>query len=590
MGIKFYQKCLPARRSFGTLKTLLNSSFNIYTNNSVVSSNEFFSEVYLMNKKLMYYMYDYFRLNDWSYKQKKKIGCLFPACYSQLVFKFCVLLNNFDYISIPTPIKKAKQMKQKYSFYIAENNIDLILCHPFYKHYIEEISFNLQIPFLICYDKPDILSHEEYVEDLNEGRENFAKKFMHGQKKCEDYINGKKNALNQINSIHFDNHSLENNNDYFVEDKDGFFGNREGLNIRKNNVSFHLQLSKENECDKSIKFSLSNILKQSKIFTNFMQINGKEDNVLVCSPANNIQYFDILFNLIYTGATIVFPEISVNKVLNNNSYMEWFKNHMKNKNNNFSVHNLIIKNDFVDDTFDFIDGSSLFEEILNMEKGISTIVCNNYLIRDFILFFENCPINNVTKEEFIQKKANKVRSILINGNEIMPGIHKKYVEKIKKIFINAKIFQRYVVQEIGTICVMELGKLEEELIPYERKIAGYVLPNINIEIDTKTNILKIKSENIFTEYYNNSKLTSTSFDKSGFFKTKYIASITENSLLKIDGIYNGTENLPDEYYLYFKQRRDKMEKHPPGYLKRVRLHGQIWGNFHADKRNWKRKF
>ncbi|SBT76660.1 conserved Plasmodium protein, unknown function [Plasmodium ovale] len=594
-----YSRCLIRRRRFGTVQTLLNSSFNIYANKCIVPSGDFFREVYLMNNKLLYYVNDYFKLSNYPNKGENKIGCLFPPCYSQLIFKFCILLNNFDYISIPTPIKKSKQTKQKYSFYIAENNIDLILCHPFYKHYIEDISFNLQIPFLICYDKPDILSHDEYLEDLREGRENFARKFEHYFKREEDYSDDEKKAVEEMKKMYLIGYTPGKNYNYncdsslvkenkFAENVDEIRSERDIIQ-RGTDISFHLQLSKQNECDKSIKFLFSNIFNQSKQFANFLKLTGKNDYVLVCMPANNIQYFDVLFSLMYTGATIVFPETCKRKLLNSSNYMEWFKKYMKNKNNNFAIHDLIVKTNFEDVDFDFIDGSSLFEEIQNVHC-ISMFVCNNYLIRDFITFFENSDINNVTKKEFIQEKASNVHTILINGNELMPGINKKYVEKIKKIFPNAKIYQRYVIQEIGTVSVMELGQLEEDNIPYERNIAGYVLPNVHIEIDDQTNLLKIKSDTLFTEYYNNRTITSKSFDGSGFFKTKYLASITENSLLKIEGLQNEIENIPQEYYLYFKQRRDKMEKHPPGYLKKVRLQGQIWGNFHANKRNWKRKF
>ncbi|CRG94151.1 conserved Plasmodium protein, unknown function [Plasmodium gallinaceum] len=586
MCIKIYSNSLLMKRSnFSTLKNLFNSSFNVYTNKYSVSSKEFFNDVYLMNKKLLYYINDYFKLNDESNYNVKKIGSLFPPCYSQLISKFCILMNNFDFISIPTPIKKSIQIKEKYAFFLSENNTSLILCHPFYKHYIEEISFNLQIPFLICYDKPDILSHEEYLEDLQEGKENFSEKFLYDSKKYEKYKNKEKELLNEMKNIYFNNGKIKNkektNEKHFIEKWEELKD--------KNNVSIHLQLSKENECDKSIKFLLSNIFNQSKNFNKIMKFNEK-DNVLLCIPPNNIQYFDIIFSVIHAGGTIVFPEVNKNKLINNNDYMKWFKNNMKKKNNNFSIHNLIIKNDFINSDFYFIDALSLFEEIQQSEKFISVLVCNNYLIRDFIFFFENSEINNITKNEFINNKASNVRIILINGNEIMPGINKKYLEKIKKIFINAKIYQRYVIQEIGTVCLMELSQLEDENIKYERNIAGYLLPDINIKIDSKTNILKIKSDNLFTEYYNNNNVTSNSFDENGFFKTKYIVSIKEDSLLRIEGIHNEIKNLPEEYYLYFKQRRDKMEKLPPGYLKRVRLHGQIWGNFHANKKNWKRKF
>lgn len=173
----------------------------------------------------------------------------------------------------------------------------------------------------------------------------------------------------------------------------------------------------------------------------------------------------------------------------------------------------------------------------------------------------------------------------------MPGINKKYIDKIKNIFINAKIYQRYIIQEIGTVCILDYDQLNNENINYDRKLAGYILPNISIKIDKETNLMKIKSDNIFSEYYNNNKITENSFDPDGFFKTKYLASLNEGqSLLKIEGIHNSLENMPDEYYLYYKQRRDKMEKNPPGYLKRVKLQGKIWGNFHANKKNWKRKF
>ncbi|GAW80516.1 hypothetical protein, conserved [Plasmodium gonderi] len=593
MPIKISPHWLSLRRRFGSVRSLMSSRFNIYTNNYDVSSSEFFSEVYLMSKKLVYYVNDYFRLNDWESSREKKIGCLFPPCYSQLVFKFCVLMNNYDYISIPTPIKKSKQIKQKYSFYISENNIDLILCHPFYKHYIEEISFNLQIPFLICYDKPDILSHEEYLDDLKEGRETFGHKFLYHPKKYEHFMSDKMGALKEMKEKHFNNITAGRGiNDFFAKVNNTNEHSNKMMISATNDISpaFHLQLSKENECDKSIKFLLTDIFNQSQKFADFMRFSEKNNTVLMCIPANNIQYFDALFGLLYSDATIIFPEMRKKKILNYNNYMEWFKTHMRNKNNNFQVHNLIIKKDFTDIDFDFIDGPDLFEELFHSEKPINMIVCNNYLIRDFLIFFKNSDINTETKREFIQNKASSVGTIILNGNEIMPGINIKYVEQIKDIFVNAKIYQRYVVQEVGTVSIMELGKLEEDNIPYERKLAGYILPNINIEIDSKTNVLKIKSENLFSEYYNNDILTTKSFDKSGFFKTKYIASLTENSLLKIEGIHNEIENIPDEYYLYFKQRRDKMEKHPPGYLKRVRLQGQIWGNFHANKRNWKRKF
>ncbi|CRG99645.1 conserved Plasmodium protein, unknown function [Plasmodium relictum] len=586
MRLKIYSNTLSIQRgNFSTLKKIFNSSFNIYTNKSSVSSKEFFNDIYLMNKKLLYYINDYFKLNEESNYKAKRIGSLFPPCYSQLVFKFCILMNNFDYITIPTPIKKSKQIKEKYAFYLSENNTNLILCHPFYKHYIEEISFNLQIPFLICYDKPDILSHEEYLEDLNEGRENFSKKFLYDSKKYEKYKSQEKELLNEMKRIYLiDNKSQ---NDEYTDEK--FFIEKWERLTDKHNVSIHLQLSKENECDKSIKFLLSNIFNQSKNFNKTIKFNEK-DTVLICMPANNIQYFDILFSVIYAGGTIVFPEVSKNKLLNNSDFMKWFKNNMKKKNNNFSVHNLIIKNDFINSDFYFIDALSLFEEIQQSEKLISILVCNNYLIRDFVNFFENSDINNVTKKEFINNKASNIRIILINGNEIMPGINKKYLEKIGKIFVNAKIYQRYVIQEIGTICLMEIGQLEDENIKYERNIAGYLLPDISIKIDSETNILKIKSDNLFTEYYNNNNITSNSLDENGFFKTKYIASLKDDSLLRIEGVHNEIENIPEEYYLYFKQRRDKMEKLPPGYLKRVRLHGEIWGNFHANKKNWKRKF
>lgn len=577
----------------------MSSPFNIYTNNCLVSSNQFFSEVFLMNKKLAYYVNDYFGLHGWSNSGGKRVGCLFPPCYSQVIFQFCVLMNNYHYVSIPTPVKKSKQIKQRYSFYIAENNIDLILCHPFYKHFIEEITLNLQIPFLICYDRPDVLSHEEYLDDLKEGRENFGYKFMYDLKKDEHWTNGgMREELKEVKEKYF-NGGVGTNNSVA---KEKYFNGEVGTNnfVAKEMISrqsdspssFHLYLSKENECDKSIQFLSTCIFNQSMHLSNFFNW-GKDNNIaLMCMPANNIAYFDVLFSLLFSGAVVTFPEASKKKTLNYNSYMDWFKEHMKSKENNFSVHNLLIKKDFtdIDVDFDFIDGMNLFEELFHMKKPINILVCNNYLIHDFLSFFKNSDIDVGTKMDFIQKKASQVRIILLNGNEIMPGINVNYLEQIKEVFINAKIYVRYVVQEVGTVSIMELGQLEQDNIPYERKLAGYVLPNVHVKIDSKTNVMKIKSDNVFSQYYNNGKLTSQAFDQGGFFKTKYVASLAENALLKIEGIHNDMENISDEYYLYFKQRRDKMEKHPPGYLKRVPLQGQIWGNFHANRRNWKRKF
>ncbi|SCN61815.1 conserved Plasmodium protein, unknown function [Plasmodium chabaudi chabaudi] len=588
MRVILFRKLGIARRMFGTIQNILNEPFNIYTNNHIVTSTHFSKEVYVMNNKLLYYIRDYFKLNYClnivnNNHNKTRIGCLFPPCYSQLIFKFCILLNNFDYVSIPTPIYKSKQIKQRYSFYIAENNIDLILCHPFYKHYIEEIAYNLQLPYLICYDKPDIITPHEYLEDLQEGKENFAHNLFHNLEKSNDLIKewttnieGNENAMPNSDKNFEQSSNLKSE---IKTEKD------------KNDNYLHMQLSKENECDKSIKFKLSDILEQGKCIRNAIEFNEGNKNVLICLPANNIQYFDILFSMLNMNATIIYPEICKNKLLKNN-YMEWFKNNMKsNKDNNFSIHDLMIKNDFTNSDFDFIDGPTLFEEIQNNEQKINIIICNNYLLRDFITFFENSQINNITKREFIQKKASHINTIIINGNEIMPGINKKYIDKIKDVFINAKIYQRYIIQEIGTVCILDYDQLDNENIHYDRKLAGYILPNISIKIDKETNLMKIKSDNIFSEYYNNNKITENSFDQDGFFKTKYLASINEgNSLLKIEGIHNSLENLPDEYYLYYKQRRDKMEKHPPGYLKRVKLQGKIWGNFHANKKNWKRKF
>ncbi|ANQ07799.1 Uncharacterized protein PCOAH_00022570 [Plasmodium coatneyi] len=581
MYIKTGAHWLRRSRRFSTVRSLMSSSFNIYTNNCLVSSNQFFSEVFLMNKKLTYYVKDYFGLPAWSNTRGKRVGCLFPPCYSQLVFQFCVLMNNYDYVSIPTPVKKSKHIKQKYSFYIAENNIDLILCHPFYKHFIEEITLNLQIPFLICYDRPDVLSHEEYLDDLKEGREIFGHKFMYQPKEDGNWTNGQ-----------LGEELKEEQERYFI----GGVGTNSSVSkeiIPREGDSpsaFHMYLCKENECDKSVQFLSTCIFNQSMHLSKF--INWGKDNTiaLLCVPANNIAYFDVLFSLLFSGAAVTFPEASKKKTLNYNSYMDWFKEHMKSKENNFAVHNLLIKKDFTDIDFDFIDGKNLFEELFHVKTPINILICNNYLIRDFLSFFKNSDMDVGTKMEFIQKKASHVRIILLNGNEIMPGINVNYLEQIKDVFINARIYLRYVVQEVGTVSIMELGQLEQDNIPYERKLAGYVLPSVHVKIDPETNLMKIKSDNVFSQYYNNGRLTNQAFDQGGFFKTKYVASLAENALLKIEGIHNDVQNLPDEYYLYFKQRRDKMEKHPPGYLKRVRLQGQIWGNFHANRRNWKRKF
>ncbi|VWU51447.1 conserved protein, unknown function [Hepatocystis sp. ex Piliocolobus tephrosceles] len=605
-------------RHFGTVNNLLKNSFNIYTNNSVVPSSEFYNEVVHMKNKLVYYVNYYFGLDNNSEKKskKKKIGCLFPPCYSQLVFKFSILLNNFDYISIPSPIKGSKHIKKKYYFYISENNVDLILCHPFYKHYIEELSFHLQIPFLICYDKPDILSNDEYLQELKEGLDVFGTKFLHKsekEKKKSHLINEKACIINEkaciINEKTFNVDEKKCNVDEKkcnVDEKkcttnksDNMEATEKSKTLSKKNenenenICMHLQISKPNECDKSVIFTLPNILNQAKSINKYEQLIKKDDYVLICIPTNYINYFDIIFSLIYEGATIVFPEVCQHKLLNkSNDYMGWFKKHMKKKNNNFNVHELVIKNNFDNNDFNFIEGSSLFEEINNNVKNINVIVCNNYLISDFIDFFENSNITNVTKSNFINNKAKHVTTILINGNEIMPGIHKKYIQYIQNIFTNAKIYQRYVIQEIGTICLIELTQFDDNKVPYDRKLAGYVLPHIHIEIDKETSLLKIKSDTIFTEYYNNEQNTLKALEtNTGLFKTKYVASLTNNnSLLKIEGVYNDIKNLPKEYFLYFKQRKDKMEKHPPGYLKRVRMQGQIWGNFHANKRNWKKKF
>ncbi|SOV22817.1 conserved Plasmodium protein, unknown function [Plasmodium sp. DRC-Itaito] len=585
------------RNNFSTFKMSVNNSFNIYTNNVYVSCDEFFKEVDMINKKLLYYINDYFKLNDNIYdndkekkniintrtniRKKKKIGCLFPPCYSHLLIKFCVLTNNYDYICIPSPIKKCKQIKEKYAFYISENNIDLILSHPFYKHYIEEISFNLQIPFLIVYDKPDVLTHEQYLDDLKEGRIHFAAKFLYKDKKEITMMDEEKN-INDEKSKSIDNIQNDNNISLLKD----IYTNE----LEKNNPCIHFQLSKQNECDRSIQFFLSSLYEQSKNLHKLIKFN-KNDNVLICVPSNNIQYFEVLFSVLYGGGTITFPEINKKKIFNYNNYMKWFTKHMKKrKSHNFSVHNIILKNDFNQIDYNFIDANSLFEEIYNARKPITTIVCNNYLIRDLVNFIENSDINKITRNEFINKKASSIKIVLINGNEIMPGLKEEYLDKIQNIFINAKIYQRYIIQEIGTVCLTDITKLKEENIKYERNIAGYVTPNINIEIDKDTNLLKIKSDHLFTQYYNNKNVTQKSFDENGYFKTKYLATLTQDNLLKINGILNDVEQISSDYYLYFKQRRDKMEKHPPGYLKRVRLHGCIWGNFHADKRNWKRKF
>ncbi|KYN99469.1 hypothetical protein PGSY75_1009300 [Plasmodium gaboni] len=585
------------RNNFSTFKMSVNNSFNIYTNNVYVSCDEFFKEVDMINKKLLYYINDYFKLNDNIYdndkekkniintrtniRKKKKIGCLFPPCYSHLLIKFCVLTNNYDYICIPSPIKKCKQIKEKYAFYISENNIDLILSHPFYKHYIEEISFNLQIPFLIVYDKPDVLTHEQYLDDLKEGRIHFAAKFLYKDKKEITMMDEEKN-INDEKSKSIDNIQNDNNISLLKD----IYTNE----LEKNNPCIHFQLSKQNECDRSIQFFLSSLYEQSKNLHKLIKFN-KNDNVLICVPSNNIQYFEVLFSVLYGGGTISFPEINKKKIFNYNNYMKWFTKHMKKrKSHNFSVHNIILKNDFNQIDYNFIDANSLFEEIYNARKPITTIVCNNYLIRDLVNFIENSDINKITRNEFINKKASSIKIVLINGNEIMPGLKEEYLDKIQNIFINAKIYQRYIIQEIGTVCLTDITKLKEENIKYERNIAGYVTPNINIEIDKDTNLLKIKSDHLFTQYYNNKNVTQKSFDENGYFKTKYLATLTQDNLLKINGILNDVEQISSDYYLYFKQRRDKMEKHPPGYLKRVRLHGCIWGNFHADKRNWKRKF
>ncbi|ETW36428.1 hypothetical protein C923_02867 [Plasmodium falciparum UGT5.1] len=606
-----FSKCrfMIKRNNFSTFKMSVNNSFNIYTNNVYVSCAEFFNEVNMINKKLLYYINDYFKLNDDIYNndkenldeekrniirtrtnriRKKKIGCLFPPCYSQLLINFCVLTNNYDYICIPSPIKKCKQIKEKYAFYISENNIDLILSHPFYKHYIEEISFNLQIPYLIVYDKPDVLTHEQYLDHLKEGRINFGNKYLYKEKKEITMMDEKTNTHDEkyksIDNIQNDNNNNNNNNNILLL-KDIYI-----KELEKNNPCIHFQLSKQNECDRSIQFYLSSIYEQSKNLHKLLNFN-KNDNIFFCIPTNNIQYFEVLFSVLYGGGTIMFPEIKKKEFFNYNNYMKWFTKHMKKrKSHNFSVHNIILKNDFNQNDYNFIDANSLFEEIYNAKKPITTIVCNNYLIRDFVNFFENSDINNITKNEFINKKACSIQIVLINGNEIMPGIKEEYLEKLKNIFINAKIYQRYIIQEIGTICLTNVTKLIEDNIKYERNIAGYVAPNINIEIDKDTSLLKIKSDHLFTQYYNNKNITQKSFDENGYFKTKYLATLTQDNLLKINGTINDVQKISPDYYLYFKQRKDKMEKHPPGYLKRVRLHGQIWGNFHADKRNWKRKF
>lgn len=629
MRTRYSLHVLTLWRSFSSRNSLLNSPFRIYTNRNVINSENFQRDLFAMNEKLLYYINEYFKIkgsqmgvgnvyenknkdigkyiNNHSVLIKKRIGCLFPPCYSQVLFHCCTLMNDFDYISIPIPIKNWKQIEQKYLFFISENKTDIILCHPFYKHYIEEISFHLQIPFLICYDKPDIVTIEQHVEDCSEGKEIFATKFLYhsSDKLPQEHLNVKLYEKKKGDTVQKEERIKkkkpgETSKKYFDSTTDKIKTN--GINKNIEESSIILQLSKENECDRKICFSLSQIWEQSKTLSAMCELN-ETDTALIGVPPNKIEYFDVMFSLINAKAMIVFPEMNRNKVLQNTNYMSWFTKHMKKKKeNNFPVHQIVKQSNNlnVPHDFAFIDGASLFDEINDCQRNISVLILHNYLIRDFLYFWEHCDINKLTKTEFLEKSADKIKKIIINGNEIKPGVNKTYIQKIQNIFKNAKIYQRYILQEIGTICVTPLDNVEHEVdTECQKKTAGYLMPNVTAEIDSETQTLKVKinydkyNDKDRCTFDNTSDMTNKindRFDKNGFYKTKYLASIDQNSLLTINGYINEIKKLPEEYNLYYTQRRDKMEKMPPGYLKRVRLHGQIWGNFHANKKNWKRKF
>lgn len=550
----FFNKC-----SFSAFSDLLHLPFRVYTNGHQVSRDRFSKDVQFISKKLEHYVKDYFKLNTDGKDSKKKIAGFFAPSYAQLVCKMSVLAHGYDYISIPTPLHKTKHKNQKYAFYLAENQVDLLLCSPFYKHVLGDLCFHLQIPCLIFYEKPDIRTLEEYEEDLREGKETFRQKYVH-EGGVPFYNEMKKNILD----VKTDTNRIKDSR-------------------------IHLQLSKENECDKTITFQVSNIYEQAKYLQKSLAFN-ESDHILLALSTNTIQYYDILYTVMQSGATLLFPERNQNKYMNQSDYMNWFKTHVKKKDNQFSVHKIIAQDLFKGNDFEFVDGQSLFEEIQKYPHKISVFICNNYLLRDLVQYFEHSQLNQKTKDEFVNNIGNHVKSIVLSGNEIKPSISKQYVEKIRNIFTNAKIFHRYVLQEIGTVCLMEYDAIQNENIKYERNLAGYVLPNMDVQIDTNSNVLKVKSAFSFSEYYNFANHTKNCFDDNGFFKTKLVACLTKDSLLRIEGVHNPIRNLPEEYKLYYSQRRDKMEKMPLGYLKRVRLHGQIWGNFHANKRNWKRKF
>ncbi|EKX72125.1 hypothetical protein BEWA_045890 [Theileria equi strain WA] len=126
-------------------------------------------------------------------------------------------------------------------------------------------------------------------------------------------------------------------------------------------------------------------------------------------------------------------------------------------------------------------------------------------------------------------------------------------------------------QVVHIITIPEIG-----MIMYKKGGDTYVLSEgTQIEDGPESVRISVGSNVLFKEYFQKPKSTSSAF-KSGRFTRDYEKPIQAKNLLK---------NHKD-YVLYFKKRRDRMSRYPQGYIKRVPIRTQFWGNFTGRNRNY----
>ncbi|KAK1936133.1 hypothetical protein X943_001582 [Babesia divergens] len=206
-------------------------------------------------------------------------------------------------------------------------------------------------------------------------------------------------------------------------------------------------------------------------------------------------------------------------------------------------------------------GKSVFDYVRSCNCNHTVLMCDAQTFRMLVAFITCGDLSQSEKCAYLRGWQLLERIFVFEDASKL--FDKSLVEEalafLEATSLKVPIVQVYTLSEAGAVSYMTLSDKTSTLIQ---------LPGCNIEDNGEEFTVSACTDSLFKEYHKRARATAEA-RAEGTLRLTFRKHVNATRLLKNHA----------DYVTYFKRRRERMSRYPQGYIKKVPVRTQFWGNF-----------